>query len=163
MGIYFLIAFIAVPILEIAVFIEAGGRLGVWPTVGTVVLTAVAGMVLLRVQGLATLFRVQESLNRGLLPIDEVFDGLFLLAAGALLLIPGFVTDAAGLLLFVPALRKSARRLLERRLKASGKIDPAATSRWNGVTVIDGNFHEVRNDDVSPANDDDRPPPSLLR
>ena len=96
MPVLLLILFIAVPIAEIAIFIQAGERFGLWPTLGLVILTAILGTTLLRYQGSKALHRVQESLNRGEMPIGEVFTGLCLLVAGALLLTPGFLTDGVG-------------------------------------------------------------------
>lgn len=100
-----LLVFIVVPLAEIGTFIVVGERIGLWPTLATVVLTAFAGTTLLRAQGFAVLQRVQQSLARGELPVSEVFHGACLLCAGALLLTPGFLTDAVGLALFVPAVR----------------------------------------------------------
>ena len=161
---------IGVPIIEIAVFIEVGGRLGLWPTLATIILTAMAGTALLRQQGLATLQRVHESLEANRFPMAEVFDGLCLLVAGALLLTPGFVTDAAGLLLFVPAVRVALRRAFGRYLVASGRLDawtekpgPFASGGGGGDTVIDGEFHEVPPENAAANNGDDmdQPPPAI--
>jgi UPF0716 protein FxsA len=158
MAIFILIAFIAIPLVEIAVFIEVGGRIGVWNTVLTVVVTAMIGTWLLRRQGLQALRRVQESLNRNILPVSEVFDGLCLLVAGALLLTPGFVTDALGFLLFIPPLRRLLRRWIWQLLARSGhtrvwingedisRNDPSAGPR-GGPETIDGDFREVDPDD----------------
>ena len=96
MAFLLLIAFIATPIIEIAVFIEVGGRIGLWSTIGIVILTAVIGTAMLRQQGISVLFRIQENLNANRMPVRELFDGVCLVAAGALLLTPGFVTDAIG-------------------------------------------------------------------
>ena len=147
MALFLLLAMIVVPIVEIAVFIELGGYLGLWPTIGTVILTAMVGSALLRLQGLSTLRRVMQSVERGRLPLAEVFDGLCLLVAGALLLTPGFVTDAVGLLLFVPAFRAALGRLLARYLVASGRVTVSAGAA--GETIIDGEFQ-----DLTPDNDD---------
>ena len=159
---------IGVPIIEIAVFIEVGGRLGLWPTLATIILTAMAGTALLRQQGLATLQRVHESLEANRFPMAEVFDGLCLLVAGALLLTPGFVTDAAGLLLFVPALRVALRQAFGRYLVASGRLDawtdkPGPFASGGGNTVIDGEYHEVppQNAAANNGNDTDQPPPTI--
>ena len=161
---------IGVPIIEIAVFIEVGGRLGLWPTLATIILTAMAGTALLRQQGLATLQRVHESLEANRFPMAEVFDGLCLLVAGALLLTPGFVTDAAGLLLFVPAVRVALRQAFGRYLVASGRLDawtekpgPFASGGGGGDTVIDGEFHEVPPENAAANNGDDmdQPPPAI--
>jgi UPF0716 protein FxsA len=153
-----LLAFIGVPLLEIAVFIEVGGFLGLWPTLGVVILTAIAGTTLLRHQGLATLGRARSNLEAGRLPMVEVFDGVCLLLAGALLLTPGFVTDLAGLLLFVPTLRAVLRRMLARHLTASGRSDVRANvfaddRDHGGATVIEGEFEvEDRDDDGAGQN-----------
>ncbi|MGP1256914.1 MAG: FxsA family protein [Kiloniellales bacterium] len=117
MGLLLLAAFIAVPLVEIAVFIQIGGLIGLWPTLAVVVATAVAGTWLLRLQGIATLNRARQQMDRGAMPARELFDGLCLVFAGALLLTPGFVTDAVGLLLFVPAVRDALRRAAASRLE----------------------------------------------
>ena len=169
MGLVLLLAMIGVPIVEIAVFIEVGGRLGLWPTLATIILTAMAGTALLRQQGLATLQRVRESLEANRFPMAEVFDGLCLLVAGALLLTPGFVTDAAGLLLFVPAVRVALRQAFGRYLVASGRLDawtekpgPFA-SGGGGDAVIDGEYHEVPPENAAGNNGDDtdQSPPTI--
>ena len=104
------------PLIEIAVFIEVGGWIGLWPTIAIVILTAMIGTALLRAQGIATLNRARQQMDRGALPARELFDGLCLLFAGALLLTPGFVTDAVGFLLFVPPVRDSIRGFLRKHM-----------------------------------------------
>lgn len=145
-----LLLMIVVPIMEIAVFIQAGEILGLWPTLFTVVLTAFMGTALLRHQGLSTLRKVQQSMNDGRAPVAELFDGLCLFVAGLLLLTPGFVTDGVGFLLFVPPLRTLILGGLVRRLSASmtagagftaGPHDPGTGA--SGGTIIEGEFHEV--------------------
>jgi UPF0716 protein FxsA len=152
LGLVILLAMIVVPITEIAVFIEAGDLIGLWPTIGAVILTAIIGSTLLRLQGLSTLVRVQESMNAGRLPVAELFDGLCLLIAGAFLLTPGFVTDGVGLLLFLPPFRAVLRGLLANRIKARSDFQmhmnsaPGAGPRQGNSfdsTIIDGEFHEV--------------------
>ncbi len=150
MGLIILFLMIVVPIVEIAVFIQVGGWIGLWPTLATVVLTAMAGTALLRQQGFATLRRAQESLAAGRFPVTEVFDGLCLVVAGALLLTPGFVTDSVGLLLFIPALRAFLREHLGRYLLQTGRVQmysntpppPGEPAPGTGP-VIDGEFEEV--------------------
>ncbi len=109
-------AFIGVPILEIAVFIKACEIVGLWPTLAIVIMTAIVGTALLRAQGLATLARVRHSLDRGEIPVEDVFTGMCLLVAGALLLTPGFLTDSLGLLLFVPPVRHAIGHFVLTRL-----------------------------------------------
>ncbi|WP_422369292.1 FxsA family protein [Pelagibius sp.] len=116
MALILLAVFIGLPLLEIVVFIEVGGALGVWPTIAATVATALAGSLLLRAQGLATLMRARTQMDQGQLPAREMFEGICLVFAGALLLVPGFVTDALGLLLFIPPFRELLRRFIGHRL-----------------------------------------------
>lgn len=97
---------LVVPVLEIAVFIAVGRQIGIAATLGMILLTAIVGSILLRVQGFATLARIRAHMDAGTLPGRELGDGAMILVAGVLLLTPGFVTDTIGFLLFVPALRK---------------------------------------------------------
>ena len=106
MAFLFLIAFITVPVVEIAVFIQVGERIGLWPTIAIVILSAIMGTAMLRQQGLSVLFRIQENLAANRIPVQELFDGVCLVIAGALLLTPGFVTDSIGFLLFIAPLRR---------------------------------------------------------
>jgi UPF0716 protein FxsA len=102
---FLFIFFIIVPIIEIAVIMQVGGLLGVWPTVAIVILTAWVGAKKVREQGLATLTSVQTKMAQGEMPNDEIIAGLMLLVAGVLLVTPGFVTDAFGLALLFPRVR----------------------------------------------------------
>ncbi len=102
---WLLVAFIAVPILEIALFIQVGGLIGLWPTLAIVILTALAGTALMRVQGLQALRRLQTAVERGENPVGPIAHGALILVAGVLLLTPGFFTDAVGLALLLPPVR----------------------------------------------------------
>lgn len=97
--------FIIVPLLEIFVLIRVGKILGGLPTVALVLATAFAGVWLLKRQGRDTLQRAQAKLAQGVLPTGELADGLFLAFGGALLLTPGFITDAVGLMCLIPGVR----------------------------------------------------------
>ena len=101
------IIFVIVPIIEIAIFIQAGDWIGLGPTLVMIVLTAVVGVSLLRQQGLSTLYKAQEKMNQGEIPAMEMIEGIMLAVAGALLITPGFFTDTIGFLLLVPALRRN--------------------------------------------------------
>jgi UPF0716 protein FxsA len=114
--------FIITPIIEIALFIQVGGVIGAWPTLAIVVLTALLGSVLLRAQGLSIVARTRRSLDAGELPVEPVIDAFALVIAGALLLTPGFLTDAVGFALFVPPLRRIVARWIFNRMVASGRL-----------------------------------------
>jgi UPF0716 protein FxsA len=161
MAIFLLAALIGVPLVEIAVFVQVGGWIGLFPTLALVVLTAVLGTWQLRAQGLATLLRARDQVDRGALPARELFDGACLLVAGALLLTPGFVTDIAGFLLFLPPIRDKLREILARYVqtameaRSAGGHEPRSTGRPGGTQspIIDGEFQDVT--DTSPP---ERPP-----
>ena len=104
-----LLAFVAVPIIEIAIFIQVGGLIGLFPTLLIVLATAVAGTALLRSQGFRALQSARTTLDRGGFPARELFDGACILIGGVLLLTPGFFTDALGLLLLLPPVREMLR------------------------------------------------------
>ena len=82
MGFILFAAFVGIPLIEIAVFIAVGQNIGLWPTLGLILLTAAVGSGMLRAQGLSTLFRAQQSARQGQLPITELFEGMYLLIAG---------------------------------------------------------------------------------
>jgi UPF0716 protein FxsA len=169
LGILLLAVLIGVPLIEIGLFIEIGGLIGLWPTLAVVVLTAALGSWQLRAQGLATLARARQQLDRGELPTRELFDGFCLVVAGAMLLTPGFMTDVIGLALFVPAIRNSVRRFLARRMETTTEthvwVDGEEISarqspprRGPGGGVIEGDYR-----DVSDSTDDDDEPPKGIR
>ena len=103
--ILFLIFFI-VALLEVGVFILVGEAIGLWATLLLILITAVLGAALLKREGLATWRAARARLDRGEAPLGELLEGIALLIAGALLLTPGFVTDALGFALFIPAVRR---------------------------------------------------------
>ena len=102
-----LLVFFLTPIVEMYLLIEVGGKIGAWPTIGLVMLTAVIGVALLKRQGLETLTRGMQRAQTGEVPITEMAEGILLAVAGALLLTPGFITDAVGFTLLWPASRKA--------------------------------------------------------
>ncbi len=136
-----LAAFVAVPLVEIAAFVEVGGWIGLWPTLAVVVATAVAGSALLRVQGLAVWQRVRQSLARNEMPVAEAVDGLCLLVAATLLLTPGFVTDVVGFALLVPPFRRAAARRLLNRIAGRLRVVQAGVPREG--PVIEGEFKDL--------------------
>ena len=119
------ILFLVIPFVEIYLLIEIGSVIGAPWTIFFVVFTAALGAILVRRQGLSALHRVQSSLNAGGLPAMELVEGLFLLVAGALLLTPGFFTDAIGFVFLTPPLR----RLLAHAIIKKGAFSVAGQSR----------------------------------
>lgn len=113
---WLLLAFIAVPLIEIALFIEVGSWLGLWPTLLIVLLTAIAGTYLVRTQGRAVLNDLRGSFNELRDPTQPLAHGAMILFSGALLLTPGFFTDIVGFLLLVPAVRRFVFVELSKRI-----------------------------------------------
>jgi UPF0716 protein FxsA len=164
-GLILLTALIGVPLIEIALFIEVGGWIGLWPTLALVVLTAVIGAWMLRQQGLSVLMRAQRQLAEGALPVVEVFEGLCLVIAGALLLTPGFFTDALGAVLLVPAVRRTLYRQVRQRIEAHIVRAPEDFGVGPGQSpapgpTIDTEYEEIEQDRGEPPGDGaDLPPP----
>ncbi|MFN4157103.1 MAG: FxsA family protein [Gemmobacter sp.] len=138
---WLLIAFVTVPLIEIALFIQAGGWLTLWPTLGIVLLTGIVGTVLVRRQGLAVLEDVRRGLATARDPLSPLAHGALILVAGILLLTPGFFTDAVGFALLVPGLRRAVIAAIAARVTVLGE---AASGRpGQGPEVIDGEWIDV--------------------
>jgi UPF0716 protein FxsA len=159
LGLILLAALIAVPLLEIALFIKVGGWIGLGPTLALIVLTAVVGAVIVRQEGIGVLLRAQRQLAEGTLPVAEVFEALCLVIAGALLLTPGFFTDALGALLLLPAVRRAlyryARDRIEARVGAGAALRQARAPGTPGP-IIDAEYEQI--DDRDPGKVDVPPP-----
>ena len=110
------IAFTIIPIIEIYLLIEMGSMLGGLTAVSLVVLTGFLGAFLARMQGLQTLYRIQESLREGRMPSGELLDALLIVIAGLVLLTPGFLTDSAGFVLLIPTTRNSIKYWVRRQI-----------------------------------------------
>jgi UPF0716 protein FxsA len=113
------LVFVVTPIVELAVIVQVAGSTGVLNTIGLLVLVSVVGAWLVRREGLDILRRAQEEAAQGRIPGREIVDGLLVLGAGALMLTPGFVTDAVGLALLFPPTRALVRTMATRRLTRS--------------------------------------------
>jgi UPF0716 protein FxsA len=164
---------LAWPAAEIAVFIFVGQHIGWLQAILLTLATAVAGTVLMRIQGFATLNRFLQDADRGELPVATVLDAMGIFTAGLLLLLPGFLSDILGLLLFIPPLRRWLIRWLFRQILKSpgpreglrrGGFGSRAGPRSDGFrksdNVIDAEFETVRPDRKSrdPAALSDRRP-----
>lgn len=149
-------AFLAVPLIEIALFIQVGGLIGLWPTLAIVILTAILGTALVRNQGRLAMNNLRNSFSRLEDPSEPLAHGAMILVSGALLLTPGFFTDAVGFALLAPPVRVAVFRWLKARVKVA-KFEmgaragaqphhPRAPQHPASKDVIDGEFTEVPND-----------------
>ena len=124
------LALLIIPIVELAFLIQVGSWIGLWPTIGLLVLVSALGVWLVKHEGLATLRRVQYELAEGRLPGSHLVDGALILMAGVLLLIPGFLSDVVGLLLLLPPTRAGVRAFVLRRYR--GRVRTYTFGRYGG-------------------------------
>jgi UPF0716 protein FxsA len=109
------LAFTLIPVLEIYLLIKIGYLLGAFNTVIVVIVTALLGASLARHEGIRTMIRVRESVNRGELPAEEMLDAVLIFIAGIVLLTPGFITDLAGIAILIPNARSWLKRSMRRK------------------------------------------------
>lgn len=152
-----LLLFLAIPAAEIFLFIQVGGEIGAWPTIGMIFATALIGGTILRYQGRQMIARAREQVARRELPVAEIAQGAVLVLAALLLLTPGFITDALGALLLIPFLRRLVLVVLllairARLRRAEGPAGPRGAGA--GGKVIDGDF-----EDISAPDEPHDPPP----
>ena len=132
---------IAWPLAEVAAFVMVGREIGVLSTIGLVILTALAGSILLRIQGFGVLQRVRSEMDAGRDPGRELANGAMILFAGVLLLLPGFLTDIVGILLFIPPVREAVWRLVKGRIRiftnVARRVDTPAldTARRPSISI----------------------------
>ncbi|PDT52002.1 MULTISPECIES: FxsA family protein [Sinorhizobium] len=149
---------LGLPIAEIAGFVVVGRELGLAMTLLLVLVSGVAGVLLLRIQGLGTLRRVQEAARAGKDPGPDLLGGALIFVAAILLIVPGFITDIAGVILFLPPVRRAISSFLQTRLTilttGSGFYSGGRGSdRPRGPTIID-----LDTDEFSRRNDDENGP-----
>ncbi len=151
---WLLIAFIAVPLIEITLFIQIGGAIGLGWTLAIVVLTAVLGTWLVRSQGSAALGSLRSSFSDMRDPTEPLVHGAMIMFSGALLLTPGFFTDAVGFALLVPGIRQAIYQNIRSRVNIQSFGTPGQGHRAQDHAsqhhpsgdqgdVIEGEYHEI--------------------
>lgn len=157
--------FVAVPVIEIALFIQVGGVIGLFPTLLIVVLTAVLGTYLVKQQGALAMSQLRASFGELRDPSEPLAHGAMILFSGALLLTPGFFTDAFGFLLLVPAFRARLIIEVQKRVQmqsfdmgGAAGFEPQNTRRPQDPDIIDGEWEPV-----SPKDDENNNPSGWTR
>lgn len=136
------IIFLIAPLVEIALFIELGSAIGLGWTILCIIVSALLGLGLLRWQGIDNFRRTRKALQRGEVPLVEMLDRFFLTIAGIVLFLPGFLTDALGLLLFLPPLRRWVIRQLLSRVQARRERDNGGNgAHGDSARVIETSYH----------------------
>ena len=125
-----LLAFTLIPLAEITVLIWLGGVLGLVNTIAIVILTALAGAYLARMEGTRILLQIRTNMNQGIMPTDELIEALIIFVAGAVLLTPGFLTDIAGLGFLFPPTRRIFRQWLTSRFAHTLKNGPMTRDHY---------------------------------
>ena len=141
------VLFLAVPLIEIALFIQVGGLIGLWPTLLIVVLTAILGTFMMRQQGLKALQDLQSSFVEMRDPTEPLAHGAMILFSGALLLTPGFFTDAVGFSLLIPGVRRAVFRAIKARVKVQSFAQSQSTQGQYppaSADIIDGEYQDVQ-------------------
>jgi len=143
---WLILGFLAVPLVEIALFVVIGGAIGLWPTLAWVVLSAVLGVLILkRLAGMGPIM-VGPDIRSLRDPLSPLARRALLIVAAGFLILPGFLTDVLGLLLLVPVVQSFILYLVSRRLRQSGAV-------YRSSMTIDGDWTEV-----SPPTGDRRTP-----
>src|SRR5262245_30494989 len=162
------LVFIIVPMLELLLLIKVGQGIGALPTVALVICTALTGAYIISRQSLTVVSRALEALSQGRPPVEPVLDGLFLMAAGALLLTPGLITDVLALVLLVPPLRRLIARTAMRWALRRTRVHIEAYAAHGGPegwrpsaedgTIIEGDFERIDERPVRPRGNNGRRP-----
>ena len=140
-----LFVFIITPIFEIYLFITIGTLIGIWPTLQLIILTAIIGTYLLRIQGLTTLRKIQTILAQGQIPTEALLEGIFLLIGGILLLTPGFFTDTIGFGCLLPLSRKY---LVHRCCQYIQTTYSPSSSSTRQPSTLEGEYRQENKDTI---------------
>ena len=149
------VLFLAIPLIEIALFVQIGGVIGLWWTLAIVIFTAILGTTMIRTQGAMAMVNLRSSFNELRDPTEPLAHGALILIAGMLLLTPGFFTDGVGFALLMPPVRMAVFRYLAARITVAQFQMGSQTSYRSSAQgdVIDGEFEEV-----TPTRDPNAPP-----
>jgi UPF0716 family protein affecting phage T7 exclusion len=114
-GLFLFLFFVIMPLIELAIFVQVAQWIGILEALGLLILSSIVGVFIVRHQGLGVYRRVRAEIRAGIVPTVQLVDGLLILIAGVLLILPGFITNVLGLLLLLPPVRNIAHRVLRRR------------------------------------------------
>lgn len=155
------IVMLAAPLIELALLIVVGQRIGLWWTLGIVIGTGILGVAVLMENGMSAPLRIHEAMQKGETPLAPMFEGALVVMAGVLLLTPGLIADAIGLLLLIPALRRAFSRWAVRHLFPLMDVDVEATYSENmerrkggaarNGNVIEGEFERLDERTIDPG------------
>jgi UPF0716 protein FxsA len=122
--------FTLIPVIELALLIEIGSKIGILNTVVIVILTAIIGAYMVRTEGMGVMYRIQQNMKDGMFPGEELISGAMILVAGALLLTPGFFTDIIGFLMVIPVSRKYIGDIIKKYIEKKMTNDEIHINRF---------------------------------
>lgn len=145
MGLVLILVFVVMPLLELAVFVQFVHWFGALESIFLLLFVSAAGVLIVRHEGIGVWRRVRAQLRAGTVPAADLVDGLLILVAGALLIFPGFVSDAVGLILLLPPVRHLVRRLLRRRysVRVASRVVKVVNTRGSNPTPAPSDAIEV--------------------
>lgn len=156
MRIAFWLVLAALPLIEIGLLIKVGGWIGFWPTLAIVVVTAFGGLAIMMQNGVTAALRVQQAMLEGEAPLLAMLEAAMVVMAGVLLITPGLLADALGLLLLVPPLRRLAARFVGRWLllldPSAVRPDPTGDRRFGERRGMGGGFERPGGEPRPPEN-----------
>ena len=154
----FLIIFVIIPLVELGIFAAVSDHIGLGTALLFALITAILGGNLVRLQGLQTITSMRGSMDKGQMPLTELFDGFCLVAAGALLITPGFLTDAIGFSLLVPAFRSFLRHIIKTHTNWAVSSAGFSSTRRSSYDpdIIEGEYEDL--DEKNAPSDDKRLP-----
>mgnify|MGYP000571977991 CR=1 FL=1 len=138
----FIIIFIVIPFIELMIFASVSEHIGIFTALLLAFITAIIGGTLVKRQGIQTILAMREAMNIGKIPLSELFDGFCLVAAGAFLITPGFLTDTIGFLLLVPQIRNTLRHLIKEHTNWL-VYKEGASQKPRETNVIEGEYEEI--------------------
>ena len=143
---YLILLFTVLPALELAILIRVGAYIGVGNTLSMIILTGIAGASLARYQGFTVMRNIQNSLNKGEMPTNEMLDGLMIFCGGVVLLTPGFITDLLGFFLLIPLTRSLIKLWVKKNIQnmtANGQVvNLHIPRRKSGQDYEDADYRE---------------------
>jgi UPF0716 protein FxsA len=122
--------FTLIPVIELSLLIEIGSYIGILNTIVIVILTAIIGAYMVRMEGMGVMYRIQKSMQEGMFPGEELISAAMILVAGALLLTPGFFTDIIGFLMVIPVTRKYITNIIKKYIKKNMSNDDIHINRF---------------------------------
>jgi len=143
----FLIIFVVIPLIELFLFAALSDVIGLFTALLFALFTAVLGGSLVKQQGIQTLLSLQNRMDKGQMPLNEIFDGLCLVSAGALLITPGFLTDGIGFALLVPKFRQFLRYVIKEHTNWATQSGTFTRNSSNDDDIIDGEYKNLDDDE----------------